>query len=1134
MSFRKFGGRDRNAGNNYIQSQYSTVSNPVVSDQVGMTNSRVEFQSHLGMSNNSILDIHRLWFADGTVQATAYTGLKNGDLIVKGSLLVEQNATIEGMLEASNYYAMTPNQTYNLPSISTDENGYINDVSNSPLFQYTPNQTYQLPSITTDENGYISQVGVSSMFKYDVSFVYTSPIITTDINGYIIDISNATVTNTDASGQLTSFYSIEVNETLTVASLTDTGLYTPNIVGNNDGLLISGGNTGPVTFNAYGAGVFCQNDTFTATDISCGNLLYSLDISCSNIYSFTGFVGELSANDLSCNSTLYALDASINYLYTNTGFIGELSANDVSCNSNLYALDASINYLYTNTGFIGELSANDVSCNSNLYALDASINYLYSNTSFIGELSANDLSCNSSLYALDASINYLYTNTGFIGELSANDLSCNNTLYASDASINYLYANTGFVGELSANDLSCNSNLYALDASINYLYANTGFVGELSANDLSCNSTLYALDASINYLYTSNSFIGELSANDVSCNSSLYASDASINYLYANTGFVGELSANDLSCNSNLYALDASINYLYTNTTFIGELSANDLSCNSNLYANDASINYLYTNTGFIGELSGNDISCNSRLYANTVNVSNTITTNDISTNSLECSTINSTGSGWVNFDCNLSAHNFFQSQVTGTTFSLASITVDGNGYISDIQDGYASSVFDTITCTNISANTGLTSINVEAAMDFGGNDINNCGSLSMNGTISGCSQIDCVSFINSLPSNGTANEFGLGIGWNLSGYNQGETDFVCYGDGAEGAFYFYTTWTDSAAVLVALFENGSAYVNGSFQCASLQPPSTGGTIDVTGNFNMSGYQITNCGGVTVPQTASNTFTSSTCSITLDNTGLVQCDFVNCNGVNTNNNTINCGYLNCEGLTTNGLDIGSSSSSTGNIWASNASLYCTNIQCYNQLNAGYIYCNGLNTNNNTLDAGDIYSTNLNCSNQLTVPQTGTNSFNSSAGSDIILSCDGTVTCDYVNCNGIYTNGWPANFGGGGVYCGGLDCGGGGITCGNNSISIMDAGYYVGTTNSAGQQTVSFAPGKYLNSPIVLTVPQQANSNAYVGTIYVFNCNPYNFSYTAFNVDNYALKNTPITFLWFAIATDVSPNAGIDI
>ena len=400
MSFRKFGGRDYAAKNNYMQSQYSSTGNQLVTNKTGLTNSRIEYKSHIGMSNNSILDIDRLFFNDKTVQSTAYPGLKNGDLIVKGSLLVEKNADIEGVLQASNYYKMAPSSTFSVAQISTDGNGYINSVVQSP------------------------------MFIYDASFVFNSPVITTNQDGYIVDITNgSTGVSYDPSGDLTSIDNLEISGTLNVGSESGT-FYTPNIKCYNEQLMVdcSANFEFPITVNSVnsqsdsnlnlygnGYGINCADkltvDDMTSTGTATMDIVTADDISTNTFNCLqNAYFADLSATSIICTQTSYLTDVSTNAtslsVKCQTTFNEDISVNTITGCSNI-------------SGNVLTLSGNGdgIFCND---TLDVSNNQFTSTgTASLHIVTATDIS------AVDISTNDFYCyNEGYIYDLSASTITC--------------------------------------------------------------------------------------------------------------------------------------------------------------------------------------------------------------------------------------------------------------------------------------------------------------------------------------------------------------------------------------------------------------------------------------------------------------------------------------------------------------------------------------------------------------------------------------------------------------------------------------------------------------------------------------------------------------------------------------
>jgi hypothetical protein len=61
QSFRKYGGVNRASSNNIVRNHYCNNDNLTVSDKLGLLNSKILNESHIDMSNNSILCVKILY-----------------------------------------------------------------------------------------------------------------------------------------------------------------------------------------------------------------------------------------------------------------------------------------------------------------------------------------------------------------------------------------------------------------------------------------------------------------------------------------------------------------------------------------------------------------------------------------------------------------------------------------------------------------------------------------------------------------------------------------------------------------------------------------------------------------------------------------------------------------------------------------------------------------------------------------------------------------------------------------------------------------------------------------------------------------------------------------------------------------
>ena len=160
MSFRKYGGINHAAKNNIVKSHYSTSDNQTISNTLGQTNTKIVSKSHLDMDEHSLLNLRSVYFMDGTVQYTAYPGLANGDLEVKGNLIVDGSTTLFG-----NATAPTLSIGNNSTHIATTS--FVQSAINQIAFNYATKF-----DVTTDISNAILNIHLPNYAKLnaDVSF----------------------------------------------------------------------------------------------------------------------------------------------------------------------------------------------------------------------------------------------------------------------------------------------------------------------------------------------------------------------------------------------------------------------------------------------------------------------------------------------------------------------------------------------------------------------------------------------------------------------------------------------------------------------------------------------------------------------------------------------------------------------------------------------------------------------------------------------------------------------------------------------------------------------------------------------------------------------------------------------------
>jgi hypothetical protein len=71
MSFKQYGGLNQSSKNSIIGNVFLNSTNLSVTNAIGQLNSKIICQSHLDMSNNSLINAGSMFFQDGTQQVTA-------------------------------------------------------------------------------------------------------------------------------------------------------------------------------------------------------------------------------------------------------------------------------------------------------------------------------------------------------------------------------------------------------------------------------------------------------------------------------------------------------------------------------------------------------------------------------------------------------------------------------------------------------------------------------------------------------------------------------------------------------------------------------------------------------------------------------------------------------------------------------------------------------------------------------------------------------------------------------------------------------------------------------------------------------------------------------------------------------
>jgi hypothetical protein len=145
MSFRKVGGINKNETNNIIRSHYSNINRYTISNHIGLINSNIDVNCNIDMHDNSILNLNKLYFTNGTILSGFSDTFK--------TLNIQNNLTVNGVSDL-NKLIITGNDNYitdlSLVSISFINSGY-SEKQTTPFYELDPslNGIYTGPPVLT-------------------------------------------------------------------------------------------------------------------------------------------------------------------------------------------------------------------------------------------------------------------------------------------------------------------------------------------------------------------------------------------------------------------------------------------------------------------------------------------------------------------------------------------------------------------------------------------------------------------------------------------------------------------------------------------------------------------------------------------------------------------------------------------------------------------------------------------------------------------------------------------------------------------------------------------------------------------------------------------------------------------------
>jgi len=159
MSFRKFGGINYNATNNIVRNHYSNINNYTISNYIGEINSNIDVYCNIDLSNNSIINLNKIYFTDGTILSGATKTFDN--LTISNDLIVNGLSNLNELIGTNNI---------KLSNVSTTSLTFLNyDRSNkqtTPFYELDPslNNTFIYPlSVTINTFGQITSITDNSI-----------------------------------------------------------------------------------------------------------------------------------------------------------------------------------------------------------------------------------------------------------------------------------------------------------------------------------------------------------------------------------------------------------------------------------------------------------------------------------------------------------------------------------------------------------------------------------------------------------------------------------------------------------------------------------------------------------------------------------------------------------------------------------------------------------------------------------------------------------------------------------------------------------------------------------------------------------------------------------------------------------
>ena len=306
MSFRRYGGLNYSANQNFSKNHYGVSVNSTITEKVGLPNSNIVFESSIVEKNNLIVDgsanFNGPIFTNNTLTGT--TGIFN--------------SITANTITTNNFSIGTSFVEYLFVANLSGEKGTFNFLEVANLTGGTITATGLIRGGSLNSNGTITASGLISA---------NGGITSTKINASGLISANGGVTSTtiNASGLISANGGIVATEEITATKLTAYGIITANYGITSSGLITANAGVTGTTITASGlitanAGI-TATELITATTITASGLITAnAGIDASGAITASGLITASSFNA----SSDYRIKDNVRPIYLNEYSIDKL------------------------------------------------------------------------------------------------------------------------------------------------------------------------------------------------------------------------------------------------------------------------------------------------------------------------------------------------------------------------------------------------------------------------------------------------------------------------------------------------------------------------------------------------------------------------------------------------------------------------------------------------------------------------------------------------------------------------------------------------------------------------------------------------------------------------------------------